>query len=63
MGTVFEQEVVMRHPLAVLTAGILFAATSVLQAADGARLQRLHALPHPDHGLVSQARPVARDLH
>jgi len=37
MGTVFEQEVVMRHPLAVLTAGILFAATSVLEAADGAR--------------------------
>jgi hypothetical protein len=35
MGTVFEQEVVMRHPLAALTAGILLAATSALQAADG----------------------------
>lgn len=37
MGTVFEQEVVMRHPLAALTAGILFAATSAVQAADGTR--------------------------
>ena len=37
MGTVFEQEVVMRHPLAALTAGILLAATSALQAADGTR--------------------------
>jgi len=34
MGTVFEQEVVMRHPLAALTAGILLAATSALQAVD-----------------------------
>jgi len=37
MGTVFEQEVVMRHPLAALTAGILLAVTSTLQAADGTR--------------------------
>ncbi|HEX7527786.1 MAG TPA: hypothetical protein VF425_01665 [Thermoanaerobaculia bacterium] len=37
MGTVFEQEVVMRHPLAALTAGILLAATSALQAVDGTR--------------------------
>lgn len=37
MGTVFEQEVVMRHPLAALTAGILLAATSALLAADGTR--------------------------
>jgi hypothetical protein len=37
MGTVFEQEVVMRHPLAALTAGILLAATSALQAADSTR--------------------------
>ena len=37
MGTVFEQEVVMRHPLAALTVGILLAATPVLQAADGTR--------------------------
>jgi hypothetical protein len=32
LGTVFEQEVVMRHPLAALTAGILLAATPVLRA-------------------------------
>jgi hypothetical protein len=37
MGTVFEQEVVMRHPLAALTAGILLAATPVVRAADGSR--------------------------
>jgi len=37
MGTVFEQEVVMRHPLAAPAVGILLAATSALQAADGTR--------------------------
>jgi hypothetical protein len=37
MGTVFEQEVVMRHPLAALTAGILLAATPVVRAADESR--------------------------
>jgi len=37
LGTVFEQEVVMRHPLAALTAGILLAATPVVRAADESR--------------------------
>jgi hypothetical protein len=37
VGTVFEQEVVMRHPLAALTAGILLAVLPVLQADDEPR--------------------------
>jgi hypothetical protein len=37
LGTVFEQEVVMRHPLAALTAGILLAAMPVLRASDEPR--------------------------
>jgi hypothetical protein len=37
LGTDFEQEVVMRHPLAALTAGILLAAMPVLQASDEPR--------------------------
>ncbi|HEX2757215.1 MAG TPA: hypothetical protein VHP60_01810, partial [Thermoanaerobaculia bacterium] len=37
MGTVFEQEVVMRHPLAALTAGIFLAAMPVLRASDEPR--------------------------
>jgi Flagellar assembly protein T, C-terminal domain len=35
LSIVFEQEVVMRHPLAALTAGVLLAATGALTAADG----------------------------
>jgi hypothetical protein len=37
MGTVFEQEVVMRHPLAALAAGILLAAMPLLRASDEPR--------------------------
>jgi hypothetical protein len=37
LGTVFEQEVVMRHPRAALTAGILLAAMPVLRASDEPR--------------------------
>jgi hypothetical protein len=47
VGTVFEQEVVMRHPLAALTAGILLAAASALQAADGTRPALTRAAPPP----------------
>jgi hypothetical protein len=37
LGTVFEQEVVMHHPLAALTAGMLLAAMPVLRATDEPR--------------------------
>jgi hypothetical protein len=47
MGTVFEQEVVMRHPLAALTAGILLAASFALQAGDTTRPTLTRGAPAP----------------
>jgi hypothetical protein len=64
MGTVFEQEVVMRHPLAALTAGILLAATPVFQAADGTRpaLTREGAPPAAPASLIEKVARAPRTV-